>query len=117
MTALNATEKLVKDGLTLTGSATLSHTESQQAWLDGKAAFLPVGTWLENEMKKTIPADFKMKHLELLGRQLGGQGAERGLRRFRRGLDRAEEGRELRGRHGVPAARCCPRTGRRSSPR
>jgi N-acetylglucosamine transport system substrate-binding protein len=60
MAALNATEKLVKDGLTLTGSATLSHTESQQAWLDGKAAFLPVGTWLENEMKATIPADFKM---------------------------------------------------------
>jgi N-acetylglucosamine transport system substrate-binding protein len=60
MAALNATEKLVKDGHTLTGSATLSHTESQQAWLDGKAAFLPVGTWLENEMKATIPPDFKM---------------------------------------------------------
>ena len=61
MAALNATEKLVKDGLTLTGSATLSHTESQQAWLDGKAAFLPVGTWLENEMKSTIPAGYQMK--------------------------------------------------------
>jgi len=58
--ALDAAERLVKDGHTLTGSATLSHTESQQAWLDGKAAFLPVGTWLENEMKATIPADFKM---------------------------------------------------------
>jgi len=60
MAALSATEKLIKDGYALTGSATLSHTESQQAWLDGKAAFLPVGTWLENEMKATIPADFKM---------------------------------------------------------
>jgi len=60
MAALGATEKLIKDGHALTGSATLSHTESQQAWLDGKAAFLPVGTWLENEMKATIPADFKM---------------------------------------------------------
>ncbi len=56
-----AVEKMVKDKLTLTGSDTLSHTESQQAWLDGKAAFLPVGTWLENEMRKTIPAAFKMK--------------------------------------------------------
>src|SRR5262245_34228153 len=61
MAALSATEKLVKDKDTLTGSATLSHTESQQAWLDGKAAFLPVGTWLENEMKATIPSGFKMK--------------------------------------------------------
>jgi len=60
MAALSATEKLIKDGDALTGSATLSHTESQQAWLDGKAAFLPVGTWLENEMKATIPTDFKM---------------------------------------------------------
>ena len=59
--ALSAAEKLVKDHDTLTGSDTLSHTESQQAWLDGKAAFLPVGTWLENEMKATIPAGFKMK--------------------------------------------------------
>jgi N-acetylglucosamine transport system substrate-binding protein len=61
MAALDATEKLVKDGYALTGSATLSHTESQQAWLDGKAAFLPVGTWVENEMRKTIPAGFQMK--------------------------------------------------------
>jgi N-acetylglucosamine transport system substrate-binding protein len=61
MAALEATEKLVKDGHTLTGSATLSHTESQQAWLDGKAAFLPVGTWVENEMRKTIPSGFQMK--------------------------------------------------------
>lgn len=59
--ALAAVEKLVKDGLTLPGSDTLSHTESQQAWLDGKAAFLPVGTWVENEMKQTIPAGFQMK--------------------------------------------------------
>lgn len=53
-------EKLVKDGDTLSGSATLSHTQSQQAFLDGKAAFLPCGTWLENEMKATIPAGFKL---------------------------------------------------------
>jgi N-acetylglucosamine transport system substrate-binding protein len=61
MSALSATEKIVKSGFTLTGSDTLSHTESQQAWLDGKAAFLPVGTWVENEMRKTIPPAFQMK--------------------------------------------------------
>lgn len=59
--AVSAVEKLVKDKLTLTGSDTLSHTESQQAWLDGKAAFIPVGTWLKNEMAKTIPAGFQLK--------------------------------------------------------
>lgn len=61
--ALTAVEKLASKtgGYTLKGSETLTHTQSQQAFLDGKAAFLPVGTWLENEMKATIPADFKLK--------------------------------------------------------
>jgi N-acetylglucosamine transport system substrate-binding protein len=54
-------EKLIKDGHKLTGTDTLNHTQSQQAFLDGKAAFLPCGTWLENEMKKTIPAGFQLK--------------------------------------------------------
>jgi N-acetylglucosamine transport system substrate-binding protein len=61
LAALSATEKIIKDNDALKGSATLSHTESQQAWLDGHAAFLPVGTWLENEMKATIPSGFQMK--------------------------------------------------------
>ncbi len=39
----------------------LDHTQSQQAWLDGKAAFIQVGTWLKNEMAKTIPPGFEMK--------------------------------------------------------
>jgi N-acetylglucosamine transport system substrate-binding protein len=60
-TAVSAVEKMIKDKLALTGSDTLSHTESQQAWLDGKAALIPVGTWLKNEMAKTIPAGFQMK--------------------------------------------------------
>src|SRR6185369_15644286 len=59
--ALSQVEKLVKDKDYLTGSDTLSHTESQQAWIDGKAALSPVGTWLKNEMAKTIPAGFQMK--------------------------------------------------------
>lgn len=60
-TVVSAMEKMVKDKLALAGSDTLSHTESQQAWLDGKAALLPCGTWVENEMRKTIPAGFQMK--------------------------------------------------------
>ena len=51
-------EKLVKDKLLLPGK--LDHTQSQQAWLDGKAAFIQVGTWLKNEMIKTIPPAFEL---------------------------------------------------------
>ncbi|MCI4061537.1 N-acetylglucosamine/diacetylchitobiose ABC transporter substrate-binding protein [Micromonospora sp. R77] len=57
--ALQAWEKLVKDKLLLPGN--LNHTQSQQAWLDGKAAFIQVGTWLKNEMSATIPPGFEMK--------------------------------------------------------
>lgn len=51
-------EKLVKDKLLLPGK--LDHTQSQQAWLDGKAAFIQVGTWLKNEMAQTIPPGFEL---------------------------------------------------------
>ncbi|MEV0807588.1 N-acetylglucosamine/diacetylchitobiose ABC transporter substrate-binding protein [Micromonospora sp. NPDC050200] len=57
--ALQAWEKLVKDRLLLPGK--LDHTQSQQAWLDGKAAFIQVGTWLKNEMAATIPPGFEMR--------------------------------------------------------
>ncbi|NYF60130.1 N-acetylglucosamine/diacetylchitobiose ABC transporter substrate-binding protein [Micromonospora purpureochromogenes] len=57
--ALQAWEKMVKDKLLLPGK--LDHTQSQQAWLDGKAAFIQVGTWLKNEMAATIPPGFELK--------------------------------------------------------
>jgi N-acetylglucosamine transport system substrate-binding protein len=56
--ALEPWEKLVKDKLLLPGK--LDHTQSQQAWLDGKAAFIQVGTWLKNEMAATIPPGFEL---------------------------------------------------------
>ncbi|WP_213456842.1 N-acetylglucosamine/diacetylchitobiose ABC transporter substrate-binding protein [Rhizomonospora bruguierae] len=43
-------QEMVSKGYVLPGSEGLSHLQSQQAWLDGKAAFIPVGTWLESEM-------------------------------------------------------------------
>jgi N-acetylglucosamine transport system substrate-binding protein len=33
----------------------MSHTESQTQFLNGKAAMIPCGSWLESEMKKTMP--------------------------------------------------------------
>jgi len=36
------------------------HTESQMAFLQGKAAMIPCGTWLFSEMSKTMPPGAKM---------------------------------------------------------
>ncbi len=45
------------------GAVALDHTDSQQAFLDGKAAMIPCGTWLYSEMKKTIPAGASMEFM------------------------------------------------------
>ncbi|MEV4641475.1 N-acetylglucosamine/diacetylchitobiose ABC transporter substrate-binding protein [Actinoplanes sp. NPDC049548] len=59
-TAISMVIEMVRKGYVLPGSDKLSHTESQQALIDGKAAILPCGTWLENEMKETLPAEVKL---------------------------------------------------------
>lgn len=59
-TAISMVIEMVRKGYVLAGSDKLSHTESQQALIDGKAALLPCGTWLENEMKDTLPAEVKL---------------------------------------------------------
>lgn len=59
--SLNAFARLYEEGLILSGTEALSHTESQSEWLLGKAAFLPCGTWLAKEMEAlldTLP-DFR----------------------------------------------------------
>lgn len=53
-------KRLYDEGFIMEGTEALSHTESQAAWLEGKAAFIPCGTWLENEMKDVIPDGFQM---------------------------------------------------------
>lgn len=42
-------------GYFLQGSVAMSHTESQTQFLQGKAAMVPCGSWLESEMKKSMP--------------------------------------------------------------
>ncbi|MCX4850588.1 N-acetylglucosamine/diacetylchitobiose ABC transporter substrate-binding protein [Streptomyces sp. NBC_00893] len=51
---------LVAKGYMLPGTEGLTHTEAQTAWAQGKAAFIPCGSWLEQEMKGTAPAGFDM---------------------------------------------------------
>lgn len=55
--ALEAFEKIGKDDYLLKGTVGMSHTAAQQAFLDGKALFIPNGNWFEDEMKNTIPKE------------------------------------------------------------
>jgi N-acetylglucosamine transport system substrate-binding protein len=57
---LEALSMLADKGYLLQGWEGLDHIQSQNEWLQGKGVFLPCGTWLENEMKDSIPADFDM---------------------------------------------------------
>jgi N-acetylglucosamine transport system substrate-binding protein len=58
--ALTAFQELAENELILDGTEGLTHTESQLAWLQHKAVFIPCGTWLENEMKDDTPEGFAM---------------------------------------------------------
>jgi N-acetylglucosamine transport system substrate-binding protein len=58
--SLEALRSLYDNGYILEGTEALSHTDSQAQWLQGRAAFIPCGTWLENEMRDLIPEDFAM---------------------------------------------------------
>lgn len=58
--AAESIHEIVAKGYLLKGSQGLSHTESQTAWCQGKAAFIPCGSWLSNEMKAITPKGFDM---------------------------------------------------------
>jgi N-acetylglucosamine transport system substrate-binding protein len=58
--AMNALVALHDKGYIMKGTEALSHTQSQTEWLQGKAVFIPCGSWLENEMKGLIPQGFEM---------------------------------------------------------
>ncbi|MBA2520492.1 MAG: carbohydrate ABC transporter, N-acetylglucosamine/diacetylchitobiose-binding protein [Chloroflexia bacterium] len=58
--SLEALRSLYDNDYFLEGTEALSHTDSQAQWLQGRAAFIPCGTWLENEMRDLIPEGFSM---------------------------------------------------------
>lgn len=58
--ALQMMKQLPDNGYIMDGTEGLTHTESQAEWLQNKAAFLPCGTWLENEMRSVTPDGFNM---------------------------------------------------------
>jgi N-acetylglucosamine transport system substrate-binding protein len=59
-TTLDFVTEIVKGGYLYPGTQGLTHTQSQQALIDGKAALLPCGTWLSNEMKATTPSTVQL---------------------------------------------------------
>ncbi|MEV5510239.1 N-acetylglucosamine/diacetylchitobiose ABC transporter substrate-binding protein [Streptomyces orinoci] len=58
--AFEAYYELYRKGYILQGTPGLDHIQSQTAWNEGKALFIPNGSWVENESKKTTPKDFRM---------------------------------------------------------
>ena len=58
--AVEAVYQLAARDFIMPGTAALTHTEAQAEWLQGKAVFLPCGSWLENEEKGQIPQSFSM---------------------------------------------------------
>lgn len=59
--AAKASRQLFDKGLIAPGAEGLDHTTSQTEWLLGKAAVIPCGSWIENEMKGKVPQGFDMK--------------------------------------------------------
>ena len=58
--AANVVAQLASNGSFMSGSAGLSHTEAQTAWVKGQAGIYASGSWIENEMKGITPAGFEM---------------------------------------------------------
>ncbi|MGH3648625.1 MAG: N-acetylglucosamine/diacetylchitobiose ABC transporter substrate-binding protein, partial [Micromonosporaceae bacterium] len=56
--AAEAMLELKGKGYILAGTEGLDHIQSQTKWNQRKAAFIPSGSWLENEQKKVAPGDF-----------------------------------------------------------
>ncbi|MGV3719498.1 MAG: extracellular solute-binding protein [Actinomycetota bacterium] len=60
MKAAGMVDELRRKGYFQSGAGGMSHTEAQMEFLQGRAAMIPCGTWLESEMKKQLPDGFKM---------------------------------------------------------
>ncbi|CAN5422304.1 N-acetylglucosamine/diacetylchitobiose ABC transporter substrate-binding protein [soil metagenome] len=56
-------DELNKKGFFQTGAVAMSHTESQQEFLQGHAAMIPCGTWLSSEEKNSTPPGAKMEFM------------------------------------------------------
>jgi N-acetylglucosamine transport system substrate-binding protein len=67
VTAARMSKDLTDHGYVLEGSSAFTHTEAQMVWLQGRATMIPCGTWLENEMRESIPPGFRMRIMPIPG--------------------------------------------------
>ncbi|MFK7694468.1 ABC transporter substrate-binding protein [Paenibacillus sp. HJGM_3] len=58
-TAFQRLAELGKKGAFPEGLAALTHTQAQMQLLQGQAAMVPTGEWVQNEMKDAVPKDFR----------------------------------------------------------
>lgn len=58
-------DTLNKKGYFLEGSTGMSHTESQTQFLNGKAAMVPCGSWMESEMKEVMPKGVSIEFMRV----------------------------------------------------
>jgi N-acetylglucosamine transport system substrate-binding protein len=58
------------------GFLSMSHTEAQMEFCNRRAAMIPCGIWLENEMRKAFPPDFELGCFTI-PRMEGGRGSGR----------------------------------------
>lgn len=63
--ALNTIAELRDKGYFLKGTTALNHTQVQMEMINGKVAFIPCGSWLENEMESSLPEDFEIGFIPL----------------------------------------------------
>ena len=61
--AVSMIAELNEKGFFQEGATALSHTQSQQGFVEGKAAMIPCGTWLYAEMKSTMPKGAAMAYM------------------------------------------------------
>jgi N-acetylglucosamine transport system substrate-binding protein len=59
------THELLEKGYFQDGALGMTHTESQVEFLQGRAAMIPCGTWLEAEMIEQIPEGFRMRMMQI----------------------------------------------------
>ncbi|GBG11289.1 ABC carbohydrate transporter substrate-binding [Paenibacillus agaridevorans] len=58
-------ELLADPSNSISGAEGMDHIQSQMAFVQGKAAIIPNGAWLENEMRTSLPEGFRMKMMQL----------------------------------------------------
>lgn len=71
ITMLERLEEFVKNEYLHPGTISFDHTQAQMEFLQGKAAMVSSGCWIENEMKNVMPEDFEWGFMPFPGNDDG----------------------------------------------